>query len=75
MTKEQLDKLDELLMTDMPITAIAQELGMSYNTFRLRMVEADSGIERRRYSLSARRAEIAHRLISEEIEPQKLTIA
>ena len=67
MTPEQLAKLDELLETDMTLTQIAQELGMAYNTFRIRLLESDSVIRRQRFSLTEQRAIEAMRNAQREV--------
>lgn len=47
MTEQQVRRLQELLLTEMPLATIATELGFgSYNTFRLRLAEAGLEISR-----------------------------
>ena len=48
MTEEQLNTLDRLLGTEMPLVAIATEIGMSYHTLRIRLAERSEEIRRAR---------------------------
>ena len=52
---EQKVRLQELLDTDAPLAEIAQEMGMSYHTLRLRM--AEDGLRIRRVLVDTRALE------------------
>lgn len=55
MSPEELERLDALLETDVPLAEIAAAMGYSYHTFRIRMAETGQKIVRRRVDMRTQR--------------------